>query len=555
MDPFFTEIGAAVAAFEPVPNPFDEVQPGGLVRAAAERLQADLRGGFVAAGVPAAPLFAPGAGKMFGVLVVAAPDGRIGFLRAFSGMFAGQWNLPGYVPPLFERDARAAIEPAGEAVVKELHARARAFAASEALARHRGHSRTLAAAQAAEFASMRARHAANKLERRRARSELGAAARDDDAVRRDLHELDQASRADKAERRRREAAHAEQQREYAQQLAPLERRLAALERLRRMVSRRLMQRIHDCYRITNARGDTCGLRELFAPIEPPAGAADCAAPKLLAHAYAHRLRPLALAEFWWGAPPATGGRVAGVYYPACREKCGPLLPFMLQGHDVAAPRQFAPEANVASDLVIVAEDEWLVVVDKPHGLLSVPGRSASQGDSVLQKLRARHPHAAGPLLVHRLDLDTSGLLVAALDAGSHAALQRQFVRREVRKRYSAWVEGEVVGDEGTIELALRVDLNDRPRQIHDPVHGKPAVTEWRVVERSAGRTRVLLWPRTGRTHQLRVHAAHPAGLAAPIIGDRLYGRGGDRLLLHAESLALRHPVTGEWVTFASPAPF
>jgi tRNA pseudouridine32 synthase/23S rRNA pseudouridine746 synthase len=228
---------------------------------------------------------------------------------------------------------------------------------------------------------------------------------------------------------------------------------------------------------------------------------------------------------------------------------------MLSGLEVAVPRAFAPEPFAPCELDVVHEDAWLVVVDKPAGLLSVPAKDPSLSDSVLTRLRARHPQATGLLLAHRLDLDTSGLLVAALDARTHASLQRQFTHREVHKRYVAWVEGGVRGERGTIDLALRVDLADRPRQLHDPVHGKPAVTDWEVLAREPGRTRVALFPRTGRTHQLRVHAAHPLGLGTPIIGDRLYGHAAPRLHLHAEQLTFRHPGTGERVTFERPAPF
>ena len=367
-----------------------------------------------------------------------------------------------------------------------------------------------------------------------------------------LHALDQASRADKAERRRLEAAQAAQRLPVACARARLERRLGALERLRRWVSRGFMARIHDCYVIPSTRGERCSLRTLYAPAQPPSGAADCAAPKLLAHAFAQGLRPLALAEFWWGAPPAAGGRASGAYYGACRDKCGPLLPFMLSGLEVAPPRSFCPPVLARAALDVVFEDAWLVVVDKPEGLLSVPAKDLSLSDSVLARLQADYP---GALLAHRLDLDTSGVLVAARDARTHASLQRQFTHRQVEKRYVAWVEGALRAERGTIDLALRVDLDDRPRQIHDPVHGRPAVTDWVVLSREGQRTRVALFPRTGRTHQLRVHAAHPRGLAAPIVGDRLYGHEAQRLLLHAEQLGFRHPATGQLVTFSRPAPF
>jgi tRNA pseudouridine32 synthase/23S rRNA pseudouridine746 synthase len=198
----------------------------------------------------------------------------------------------------------------------------------------------------------------------------------------------------------------------------------------------------------------------------------------------------------------------------------------------------------------VLEDDWLVIVDKPVGLLSVPGKS--QRDSVQTRLLARYGEAH---LVHRLDLDASGLLLVAKDRTTHAALQRLFACREIDKRYVAWLEGQAAGDSGVVDLALRVDLDDRPRQIYDPAYGKPALTEWRVVERRGGRTRVELFPRTGRAHQLRVHAAHPLGIGAPIVGDPLYGRADERLLLHAEGLSFVHPHTNQRVFVEREASF
>ncbi len=538
------------------PSPFDELGPHELARQAAEVMQAEFRAGLIAPGIPTATLDGPEGGKMFGVLVVQQPDGRIGFLRSFSGMLAGRWDVPGFVPPLFNREARTQVEPAGEAVVKALFARAEELRTSSELVSLRTAHEAQEARHTAERAALRARHEEKRRRRHARRAELTASDALAEAEKREaLHALDQESRGDKAEQRRLDAAQEEERRALVPKRARLERRLQALDRLRRIVCRALMKRIHDTYEVPNARGERRLLRALYAPGEPPSGAADCAAPKLLAHAFTHGLRPLALAEFWWGAPPLSGGRVTGAFYAACKDKCGPLLPFMLEGLRVASPRAFSPPAIVGTELSIVFEDAWVVVVDKPSGLLSVPGKDASVTDSVLARLRARYPHATGPLLVHRLDLDTSGLLVAALDSRTHAALQRQFVHREVQKRYVAWVEGRVQGERGTIDFPMRVDLHDRPRQIHDPVHGKPAVTRWEVLERRGERTRVAFFPLTGRTHQLRVHAAHPLGLGTPIVGDRLYGHEDRRLHLHAESLAFRHPETGQLVSFERPAPF
>ncbi|WP_224362136.1 RluA family pseudouridine synthase [Hyalangium versicolor] len=541
---------------EEFPSPLDELGPHALARLAAERMQAELRAGSVAPGVPASGLDGPEGGKMFGVLVVQEPGGRIGFLRSFSGMLDGRWDVPGFVPPMFDREARTHVEPAGEAVVKALLARAEALRTSpEFVALQQAHAEQ-EVRHAAEREAMRAVHEARKRQRHDRRAEFVAADTLSEAEKRQaLHALDQESRGDKAERRRLEAAQTEEWQTIQPKRARLERRLRALDRLRRIVSRTFMKRIHDSYVLPNAQGERRSLRALFPAGEPPSGAGDCAAPKLLAYAFTHGLRPLALAEFWWGSPPPAGGRVAGAFYSACRDKCGPLLPFLLDGLRVAPPRAFAPPVVTAQELPILYEDEWLVIVDKPCGLLSVPAKDASLTDSVAARLRARYPHAAGPLLVHRLDLDTSGLLVAALDPRTHADLQRQFLHREVHKRYVAWLEGLFPGERGTIDFPMRVDLHDRPRQIHDPVHGKPAVTEWHVLARRGERTRVAFFPLTGRTHQLRVHAAHPLGLGTPIVGDRLYGRDADRLHLHAESLSFRHPHTGQRVTFERPAPF
>ncbi|NRD48015.1 RluA family pseudouridine synthase [Corallococcus exiguus] len=538
------------------PSPFDAVGPHALARRAAESLQATLREGFIAPGIASAVLQGPDGGKMFGVLVVRQPDGTLGVLRAFSAMLAGRWDVPGFVPPVFDREARARVEPVADATVKSLLSRAEMWSTSEELRRVREDDDARQTREATEREAMRLRHDAHRRQRHERRAAIVAMSALTETERAQaLHTLDQESRGDKAEKRRWDAAQEEARRLLAPARAKAERRVRALDRLRRIVSRGFMKQFHDTYAITNARGETRPLRSLYGGAEPPSGAGDCAGAKLLAYAFAHGLQPVALAEFWWGTPPASGGRVQGAFYPACRDKCGPLLPFMLKGLEVSAPRVFVPPPAPTPELSIVFEDAWLVVIDKPCGLLSVPGRDASLLDSVLTRLRVRYPNATGPLLAHRLDLDTSGLLVAALDSRTHASLQRQFLHRDVAKRYVALIDGPVHGDAGTITLPLRVDLDDRPRQIVDPIHGKPAVTDWEVLHRAASHTRVAFHPRTGRTHQLRVHAAHPQGLGAPIVGDLLYGHAGLRLHLHAETLSFVHPATGQRVSFTRAAPF
>ena len=335
--------------------------------------------------------------------------------------------------------------------------------------------------------------------------------------------------------------------------------LALFDTRRTARSQQLMQLIQAAYRLSNARGDVRTLHELFAPALPPGGAGDCAAPKLLAEAYRRSLRPLALAEVWWGAPPRSGDRRAGSFYPACHGKCGPILTHMLDGLPVDAPPVFGATRFPDAEPTVVCEDAWIAIVEKPCGMLSVPGRGALLQDCVATRVHARYPDATGPLLVHRLDLDTSGLMLIAKDAATYVLLQRLFATRAIKKRYIAWLDGDVAGECGTIALPLRVDIDDRPRHIHDAVFGKPALTSWRVLLRESGRTRVELTPHTGRTHQLRVHASHPLGLDAPIVGDRLYGRCApdehQRLLLHAESVTFVHPVTGAELSVERPAPF
>ncbi len=535
----------AVSALPPrLPSPFAR-EPHPIARRAAAELNAELRAGLAAD----ARLATPGGGKMFGVLVCLRPaDGVVGYLRAFSGMLGGRWTVEGFAPPVFDEAARAAWWPASEVELASLEAQRAELGGSDAARAARGRLAEVSARHAAEGDEMRARHAANRAGRHAARAASGPAAAAGTA-----DALDQASRADTAEKRDLRARHAAALAAAAAPVATLDAALAALAEARAEKSRGFLARIHAGYTLTTFRGETRALRDIFAPDAPPGGAGDCAAPKLLAHAQRLGLRPLALAELWWGAPPTTGGRLSGAFYPACRGKCGPLLPALLEGLPTELAPQFGGGPIAADEPRTLFADAHVVVVAKPCGLLSVPGRGGALRDSVLARVRARDPDATGPLVVHRLDLDTSGVLLIARDPATHTALQAQFARREVTKRYIAWLDGELAAETGTIDLPLRVDLDDRPRQLVDPAHGKPAVTTYRVLARAGGRTRVELSPRTGRTHQLRVHCA--VGLGAPITGDRLYGTPADRLELHAESLAFLHPRTGERVEVRWPAPF
>lgn len=329
-------------------------------------------------------------------------------------------------------------------------------------------------------------------------------------------------------------------------------------------SRQLQDWLFEQYVVCNGRGEQRSIRQIFADrgLVPPGGTGDCAAPKLLHYALRHGLKPLAIGEFWYGDSPAREVRRSGAFYPACTGKCGPLLGYMLQGLEVA-PNPLESDAHWAiADPVVRYEDTLLLVAEKPAGMLAVPGRPVP-GIPPRQSLQAWLTAYCGceVLACHRLDMDTSGLMVFAKNAQTQAHLQQQFEHREVAKAYLAKVDAGpqplVAGSHGKIALALAPDWYDRPRQQVDPEHGKTAVTGYEVLHTEAtGEALLRLIPYTGRTHQLRVHCAHPAGLGRPIVGDRLYGgTQADRLMLHASGLSFRHPADNRRMTFESPIPF
>ncbi|HSD14594.1 MAG TPA: RluA family pseudouridine synthase, partial [Flavobacterium sp.] len=324
---------------------------------------------------------------------------------------------------------------------------------------------------------------------------------------------------------------------------------------RKQKSADLQQQLFDQYHFLNNKGETkslCAIFETTALLKPPAAAGECAAPKLLQYAYLNNLQPIAMAEFWWGESPKSEIRKHGQFYPACRGKCEPILGHMLEGLKVDEnPLLINPALGV--QLETIYEDDYLAVINKPAEFLSVPGINIM--DSVYERMKLKYPEATGPLIVHRLDMATSGILLIAKDKDSHKLLQGQFIRRTVKKRYTALLDGIVKEDEGEIDLPLRIDLDDRPRQLVCYEYGKPAKTKYKVVERTNQNTRIHFWPITGRTHQLRMHASHATGLNCPIVGDDLYGTKADRLHLHAEWIEFKHPVSRETMTFEVPAAF
>ncbi|MBW1619628.1 RluA family pseudouridine synthase [Empedobacter falsenii] len=328
-----------------------------------------------------------------------------------------------------------------------------------------------------------------------------------------------------------------------------ENEINSLKEERKIKSNSLQNQLFNQYQFLNKFKQEKGLLEIFSTTvfqQPPAAAGECAAPKLLQYAFQNDLEPICMAEFWWGDSPKSEVRKHGQFYPACTGKCEPILGHMLQGIELNENLLLKQNSTV-EELEILYQDNDLVVINKPEEFLSVPGIEIK--DSVYLRIKHQFPLATGPIIVHRLDMSTSGILVLALNKESHKLLQQQFIKRKVQKRYIALLDGNIERDNGFIDLPLRVDLDDRPRQMVCYEHGKTAQTKYEVIARKDNKTLVYFYPITGRTHQLRMHASHRLGLNAPIIGDDLYGTKTNRLHLHAESLEFTHPKTKELMKF------
>lgn len=489
-------------------------------------------------------------GKMFGVLIVQTEHGETGYLAAFSGILAGKNLHPFFVPPVYNL-----LQPQGFFKIEEENISSinrnirqlendKAYAALSAeLARTIQSAENILATAKAQL-----KEAKTAREQRRKEKELNA---------QEEAELIRESQFQKAEYKRLERSWKARITTLQTQTEDWERRISALKSERKTRSAALQQKLFEQFGMLNYRGELKNLCEIFGQTvhkTPPAGAGECAAPKLLQQAYLHGWKPIAMAEFWWGDSPKTEIRHHGHYYPACKGKCEPILQHMLQGLQVEENPMLKRMQVPSQNLEIVYEDPWLSVINKPAGMLSVPGKEDAV--SVYSLMREQYPEADGPLTVHRLDMATSGLMLIAKTKRVHQNLQAQFKNRLVRKRYVALLEGIVPKDKDTVDLPLCLNPLDRPRQMVHTEHGKPAITDYQVLERLDGkRTRIAFYPRTGRTHQLRIHAAHPLGLHCPIIGDELYGEKADRLYLHAEYLEFTHPITGETVRITKEAEF
>ncbi|WP_455588822.1 pseudouridine synthase [Bacteroides rodentium] len=489
-------------------------------------------------------------GKMFGVLIVQTEHGETGYLAAFSGILAGKNLHPFFVPPVYDL-----LQPQGffkieEENISSINRNIRQLENDKAYAALSAElARTIQSAEdILATAKAQLKEAKTAREQRRKEKELNA---------QEEAELIRESQFQKAEYKRLERSWKARITTLQTQTEDWERRISALKSERKTRSAALQQKLFEQFGMLNYRGELKNLCEIFGQTvhkTPPAGAGECAAPKLLQQAYLHGWKPIAMAEFWWGDSPKTEIRHHGHYYPACKGKCEPILQHMLQGLQVEENPMLKRMQVPSQNLEIVYEDPWLSVINKPAGMLSVPGKEDAV--SVYSLMREQYPEADGPLTVHRLDMATSGLMLIAKTKRVHQNLQAQFKNRLVRKRYVALLEGIVPKDKDTVDLPLCLNPLDRPRQMVHTEHGKPAITDYQVLERLDGkRTRIAFYPRTGRTHQLRIHAAHPLGLHCPIIGDELYGEKADRLYLHAEYLEFTHPITGETVRITKEAEF
>ena len=486
-------------------------------------------------------------GKMFGVLIVQTQEegsSSIGYLAAFSGNLAGKNLHPYFVPPVYDL-----LQPQGffkieEEQISAINVRISALEVNphylhlkEKLDRETEQTR-LALIQAKEELKT-----AKKERELRRKSSPALSKEEQDALIRE-------SQYQKAEFKRLERGWKERIKTLEEEVITFETEIEKLKNERKQRSAALQQKLFEQFRMLNAKGevkDLCTIFEQTVHKIPPAGAGECALPKLLQYAYLHQLKPLAMAEFWWGNSPKTEVRHHGYYYPSCKGKCEPILQHMLQGLEVDG-NPLSPQAHRKEELEIVFEDEWLVVVNKPSGMLSVPGKE-EETDSVYHRVKAKYPEATGPMIVHRLDMATSGLLLVAKTKEVHQHLQEQFINRSIKKRYVALLDrnglNQQLEETGTINLPLCLNPLDRPRQMVSEEYGKPAVTEYRILNYSDKYIRIAFYPLTGRTHQLRVHAAHHQGLNCPILGDELYGKKADRLYLHAEYIEFRHPVYGD----------
>lgn len=545
-------------------------------------------------------------GKMFGVLIVEKPHDNaktpeqdeetqhreLGYLAAYSGQIGGRSDWDGFAPAVFDY-----LQPDGyfkthEAEITELNHAITRLSNDEKMKEAKQIIDNLQKERQATITAYQEKMKEAKAKRDARRQEALLAQKEsgktfDTTNGKADHsglspEEEQAmikeSQFMKAELRRLKKALSEKT-SLEIEYADFQENLLKMKQLRKTLSDALQQWLFMQFRMLNYQGEHKDLLEIFRDFNqmvPPAGSGECCEPKLLQYAFEHHLKPLQMAMFWWGDSPKEEIRHHLLFYPACNGKCKPILHWMLPEDifnssslttslltpaSIVSPHQanhhaVASSAYIYNKVEILYEDRELAVIHKPEGLLSVPGKDARQ-PSIYVWARKKYPEAEGPLIVHRLDMATSGLMIIAKTEFAYHRLQDAFLHHRVQKKYVAIVCGKNIPTKGTISLPLMPDYLDRPRQIVNHEQGKEAITEYEVIGSEERRMiRLALYPKTGRTHQLRVHCAHQEGLNAPILGDPLYGNvKADRLYLHAEAITFKHPLTGKEIYIERKADF
>jgi len=478
-------------------------------------------------------------GKMFGVLVVKTKRGELGYLKAFSGKLGERNFHDGFVPPVFDLLEENGFFKKEEAILNQYNEEIDEIENSEGYKSLKKRIQELQTESSKKLGNLKSQLKAKKKERDALReNEKSQLTESEFSIL--LEKLKNESISQQLEYKRESKEISAKLESEKIDLNKLELNLAELKNQRKLKSNELQNKIFDQYIFLNQKKEKKSLLSLFKDSIfkiPPAGAGECTAPKLFQFAFLNDLEPICMAEFWWGMPPDSEIRVHKQFYPACRGKCEPILNHMLSASSVGInPLNVQENPN---DLEIIYEDEWIVAINKPSEFLSVPGKNLS--DSILTRLKSKYPDATGPLLLHRLDMSTSGILLAAKTSEVHKILQKQFIDRKIKKVYHAILDGIVEKDTGEMDLPLTLDVLDRPKQKVCFQEGKKAVTTYNVLKRKNGKTFIEFHPITGRTHQLRVHSAHHLGLNCSILGDDLYGMKDKRLFLHACQLTFYHP--------------
>lgn len=517
-------------------------------------------------------------GKMFGVLVVRKEDGGIGFLKAYSGQICSREDWEGWVPPVFDY-----LHPNGYFVLHEREI----TDLNTSILRHEQSPQFLidchrlaqleAKCKEEQYAfreeMTRRKALRHQIRETSTRSSISKSLSPEPLSEEQEAFLIRESQFLKAELKRMKKRHEELLAPLRQKVSEHHRSLALLRERRKQKSDALQRWLFEHFVVVNRKGETRNLCEIFRETPagaPPSGAGECCAPKLLQYAFVNKLQPLAIAEFWWGKSPVGEIRNHGECYPACQGKCRPILDFMLEGVDVEPNLLY--EAEKVERLHVLYEDDSLVAVEKPAGMLSVPGKGNRLS---AQELLMQQLSNCQLFCVHRLDMQTSGILLFAKSIEIQRTLHKAFALREVKKSYVAVLDGiperfatvntsdlqnlslkeNATCYSGVISLPLSPDFLNRPMQKVDKEGGKEAITLYELLAIENSCTRLLLTPLTGRTHQLRVHCAYREGLGVPIVGDDLYGRHSNRLLLHASRILFSHPVTREKVIIESSCPF